>query len=603
MRPIHRLGIAAALACAPVAVAQTGGEGPRRPTFARVVTADGEPLPGAVVTFAGWVPHVGTLAAPLDVQVVAADARGRAQGRLAAGLCYVAWAAAEVDGQRSIAEVRGHFGAGALLELVCRTSDAARRLQVDGVEAWSEFGPLRLFAVTPSPGVEAELELRDGVVEVPPLPRWNLEVRTRDNAPLCQFWAPGDKVTVPPPQQLAVRVVDENGKPLPGASVVQRVGRLSSWGIDGFVGAWDYLYRPLGVVGADGTATVTICCPGDLLRENVAKDALLFARAPGRAAVAGGRYYDAFYVDDRKVPQAPQSVLQFTCRPVEPLTGYVGAVPPGTVAHLSAVCKLFSSANSYYHDLRTFDVPVGADGTVRFTEVPGDIHCCHLTLLTANGEFLPLPLLPATSGRTLPLGQATPEAPAVLPTAVFALQVVDAQGGPARGGALLVVPGDVDGVLVRDAAVQVPLDASGEVRLRLVPGKWFVMAVTGEGWGAEGFDLEPGERSERLAMAPLAHMQVRLLDGDGAPVPGARVVARGTSTRASGDPRQRMLQGLQHASEAEWSHRVTDADGRVTLPFVPVDGYTRRLRLESGDRRSPEFELTDAGETFDVRLE
>jgi hypothetical protein len=84
MCPFRRLGFAVAFALASLA-AQTDGEPPRRPTFARVVDAAGGALPGAEVTFAGWVPHLGTVVAPLDVQVVAADARGRARANLRPG--------------------------------------------------------------------------------------------------------------------------------------------------------------------------------------------------------------------------------------------------------------------------------------------------------------------------------------------------------------------------------------------------------------------------------------------------------------------------------------------------------------------------------------
>jgi hypothetical protein len=124
--------------------------------------------------------------------------------------------------------------------------------------------------------------------------------------------------------------------------------------------------------------------------------------AKGRSPVAGGIFNKAFYVDDRKVGKPPESVLSFTCRRVDPLTGNCGRVPAGTVAHLFTVCKLFSGPNSYTHDARVFVTPIAADGTFVFDDVPAELHCCRLTLLMADGSTSALPLFPAVAGRELP---------------------------------------------------------------------------------------------------------------------------------------------------------------------------------------------------------
>lgn len=604
MRATCRLGFAIATTLLPLVAQRGADEAPRQPTFARVVDAAGAPLAGAVVTFAGCLPHVGPEVGPHDVLQVASDDRGRARAKLRVDLCYVAFAAAEVDGRQLLAEVVGYFAAGALLELPCRASERPRRVQVLGAEAWADAGPVRLFATTPRPGIEQELELVDGAVEVPPVPRLYLEVRTGDGQPLWQSLVSTATVTIPPPQRLPVRVVDENGAPLPGATLVQRVGRRMSWGVDAFSGAWDHLQRRLGVTGDDGTAIVTICSPGDLLRDHAVRDVLVFASAPGRPAVVGGRFHDDFYVDDRKVSSPPDSVLPFRLPRVEPLVGWVGTVPPGTVAHLAAVCKLFSSANSYYHDQRSFEVPVGPDGRVVFDQLPAEVHSCHLTLLSAQGEIGGLPLMTGLPGRALPFpGPGADAAAARVPACDLSVHVLEPTGGPARGAVLVLVPGNIDGVLVRDVAMQVPLDSGGGANVRLVPGTWHVLVLTGEAWLAATFSLEAGPREEHLAMQPLSRMQVRLLGDQGEPVVGAEVVARGTSTRSTGDPMQTILQNLHHAMRSTWWRLRTDADGRATIPFVPVEGLTRRLRLDAGERRSAEFELEANEEPFPLRLQ
>lgn len=602
MRTAGRVGMVLVALLAPIRA--QGGEA-RRPTFARVVDAAGAPVAGAVVTFAGGVPHLGTRVGPHDVQVVATDARGRARAKLREGLCYVAWAAAAVDGGEGVSDVTGYFGAGALRELRCRPGAPPRRIELRGVEAWAANGPLRVFAVTPSPGTETELALVDGAVQVPPLPAWHLEVRTADAQPLWQFWSPGERVVLPPPQRLAVRVVDEHGAPLPGACLTQRIGRQARWSHDALTGSPDEVRRPLGTVGEDGAATLTICSPGDLLQDPAVRDVLLFASAPGRPEVAGGRFLEGFYVDDHRVASPPASVLTFTLPPVDPLVGWVGLVPPGTVAHLAAVCRLHSSANSYFHDARSLVVPVAADGRIEFAALPAEIESCRLTLVPPHGDIRSLPSLTAAPARVLPFA-APPAAAAAaqrLPACELTLQVTDPSGGPASGAVVAVVPAGLDGVLVRDASELVPLDTGGSATIRLLAGRWHVMVAAAGGWAAATYELEPGGRAERLPMAPVQQMRVRLLDAAGLPVAGAVVVPGATSTRSTADARQAILQHLHEAAaRSEWPDLRTDADGRVAIPFVPVPGFRRRLCLEAGERRTADFLLEAGAAAVEVRL-
>ena len=115
------LVVATVLAAGPSAACQQEA---RRPTFVQVVDADGAPVVGAAVSFAGGAPHLSGALQSTDVVEVAADARGRAVGRLLAGRCYVAWATGpdDGDGPRSESAVTGFFAAGAMLELVCLPS-------------------------------------------------------------------------------------------------------------------------------------------------------------------------------------------------------------------------------------------------------------------------------------------------------------------------------------------------------------------------------------------------------------------------------------------------------------------------------------------------
>lgn len=579
----------------------------RRPTFARVVDAAGEPVAGAVVTFAGCVPHLGTRIGPHDEQRVASDERGRARARLQEGLCYVAWATLENEQVRLVSDVVGFFGAGALTELSCHDAGPARRLEVQGVEAWAAFGPLRLFAVTPMPGTETELELVDGAVSVPLLPEWRFEARTADGSPLWQCLDPQDRLQIPPPQRLAVRVVNGTGKPLPGARIEQRVGREARWQAervmaDDLTRRPDEIRRPLATVGEDGTAEVTLCADGDVLHDPSVRDVLLLASAPGFATAACGRFLDQFYVDDRRVPAPPESVLLFTLRPVERLVGWIGAVPEGTRAQLLVTCPMWVNDSSFLHDVRSFVVPVSTDGRVIFDGIPDDVGVSQLTLVPGSGDTSSLLMLPATGGRALPLEVPSVTSPAQLPVCELKLQVMDAQRGPASGLILALAPKAGLGLHTRDVVSLLPLDSAGRATVRLLPGTWNMIAMAAGGWAATSLDCSPGVRTELLTLQPFETMQVRLVDASGSPMAGALPSFRGVKNlqldeSEAASPWWRVRLGRLRD---RWSQLRTDTDGRAAIPLLP--GVTIRIRLVLGDRRSEDFTLQANDAPLELRL-
>ncbi len=579
--------------------AQAVGE-VRRPTFVRVVTAAGDPLANAVVTFAGCQPHLGSAAGPADVLLIQSDARGRAQAKLQASSCYVAWAVGppDAEGHGVLSSVQGFFAAGALVELCCDLPYAPSHLQITGAEPWHALGPLQYFLLTQAPGSETALVVdADGTIPLPPGPPSVIEVRSHDGQPLWSTSGTSGELAIPPPQSLRVRVIDENGAPLAGASVRQRVVRLLPWRNDGLGGVVEDRYRELAQVDADGRAVVQVPYLRDPLKEQTHGDLLLFAGTAGRPPVAGGVFNRSLYQDDHKVDKATGDELRFTCKRVEPLAGCCGAVPAGTVAHLSAVCKLFSERTSYVHDARAFVTTVDAAGKFAFDDLPAELHSCRLTIVPPQGSPRVLPLFQAMSGRELPPEVAVREGGAGLALPGFTnlnVQVTEPGGGPARGVVAFLAPGDQRGVLFRDSLVRFPLDARGAASLRLAPGKWVVLAVSSAGWAASLLELEPGERDATLAMEPLGSMRIRLQDNEGHAIADARVQVRGTTTRGTGDALQSMLQSLRGPGRAQWANLRTDAEGRMTIPFVPVPGVTQRLLLQWVGGRTVEFALEAA---------
>lgn len=601
----------------------------RRPTFARVLGPDGAPLAGATVTFAGGRPELDGSVGPRDVQVVMADEKGRATAKLLPGLCYVAWAVGPADpqGRSVLTAVQGCFAASALVEI--RGSDrpaeleqfapekarelqnrlvrrGPRRVTVTGAAAWTDSGPLRFVATMPYPGVDQDLTPdAAGVLEVPRGPFTTIEVRTADGAPLWS--APiEERFAIPPPAEIPVRTLDEREAPVAGARVDLRVDRLAGWRLDGVSSGSTTRLRPLGRTGPDGRLRVRVPAAGDPLRSPSSTTLLLFASAPDRASVAGGVFQGSVYVDDHKVKQWDGPDLVFHLGAAAPLRGNLGPAPAGSSVQMTGVAKLFTSASGYTHDPRTFVVPIAADGSFEFREVPAELHSCRLSVVLPEGAAnLPL-LLPGLPSRQLPDGLTAtlPGGKSAAPeVAVVHVAVTEPDGGPARGIVGFLVPGDSAGQLVRDSMARVPLDAAGGADLRLLPGRWVLTFVTPSAYGTLRLDAAAGEREVAVALKPYEVLRLRLLDGGGAPIAGARVQVRGTSTQGRGDPLESLLQSLAQRMRATWPDQATDAEGRLAIRFLSAPGLTYKLVLTWDGGSSTDFplEVPENGAELELR--
>ncbi len=572
---------AAALFAVALPAQRSDGDGVRRPTFARVEDKDGQPLAGAVVTFAGCVPHLGSEGGPRDLHEVLADARGRAQCKLLPGLCYVAWAVgpAGPGGERAVSAVQGWFGAGAMFPLRCSEPRRPTLLRVHGADAWQAQGPLRFVGRSCDPGPELALALdAEGRLEVPVGPARTIEVQTADGVPLLHADAAVGELVIPAPRPIRVRATDENGAPLAGAAVRLRVGRIEAWRQDDLGAVVQDRWRALGNTDAQGIAEVVVPYAVDPLQESRGNLAL-FVGTDERPSVAGGVLNGELYLNDARARRGEAKELLFVCKRVPPLAGSLGRVPKGTVVHLAAVCKLFTERTSYRHDARSYTAAVAADGSFAFADVPAELHACRLAIVPPDGTASAWPLFPTMRGRELPAevqrgAVATAEAYGDLE-----LQMLDASGGPARGLVVYVTQKLASGVLVRDGTVRVPLDARGAAALRLLPGAWVLTAWNETGYAARLLDVKTGSANESVAMQTLPVMQLELRDAAGKPIRGARVIPRGTTTRGTGDPLQSVLQSLRSVWISRWSALATDEQGRVAIPFVPVEGVSQKVGL------------------------
>ena len=563
-----------------------------RPTFCEVVDEAGAAVAGAEVTLVGGRPELSADLQDVHVVEVATGKRGRALARLRPGLCYVAWARGPtVQGQRASARVVGYFAAGAMVKLRCSAPAPIQTCRVSGADAWSDGARLRYVAMTAIPGTERELDISaDGSFEAPGAPFDCFEVRTPDGQPL---WSArmAARLELPPPQRVQVRAVDERGRPLAGAEVSYRMTRPWSWRVDGLRSVGQDRMRELGVTDAEGRCDVIVPYAGDPLQAP-GEDLLLFVTAGDRPPVASGVWGGRYYVSGHKVDKVEGGELRFDCPAVAPLRGAVPGAPRGTVAQLSAVCKLHLQRNSYLHDARVFTAEVQPDGSFAFADVPDELHSCRLAFRPPAGSDWQPPVYPPEQQRALPvdvLQRLESEAP--IDFEEVDLQVLDATSGPARGAVALLASAERSGVLLRDSLLRVPLDERGHARLRLLPGSWVVVVVTRDGFGGEPLEVGAAGGTFEMQLQPLASTRVTLLDERGAPVAGARVRSRGTSTRGTSDPVRSTLQGLRVTTQMQWDALQTDEQGRVVIPFVPVEGVTQRVELRWDGGCSGELEL------------
>lgn len=574
-----------------LAGAQNLPQRPPEPTFVRVVDRDGQPLAGARITVVGAIPEADGVGG--EAQHAVSDARGRATLRLRPDLCHVAWAVGPADpsGAAAYTPLQGFFAAGALVELRCGAPQPPQKLTIAGLAAWADRGPLTAHLLAWHPSADLELERDGDAWRVPPTPLVDatlvggsaIEVRC-GGRPLHLFERYGGepRLELPPPQRVVVRIVDEDGEPLPGAPFDRRLGTVWPWTLDGIGVAVRTRTAPLGVVDAAGSAVVEVPYPGNPLREPAGTNLQIVARALGREQLSGGVFQAGVYVDDVQLTKSPGEVLQLTARRVADLAGRLDGLPAGTFAQLVFVAQVGVGNRGTVREQRSQTVPVAADGSFRFVGVPRTVASCRL-LFWHPTRAVPGPLLPTESGCRLP-------ALASLEVVPCQVRVVDALGNPARGGMLLLGPGERSNQSAGLWLARRPLDASGSADLLLPRGFVAVLAASAQGLGGGLLLVEPGARLD-LQVQPHQRMRLQFVDARGVPIAGARPSLGSRVLKGSGDPVGVLVQHhLTHVL-----HRLTqgetDREGRLELVF-PADGLgIATIVLRSAVGTSPELRL------------
>ncbi|MEQ1633354.1 MAG: carboxypeptidase-like regulatory domain-containing protein, partial [Planctomycetota bacterium] len=262
------------LCAALVAVAAKAQEPQRRPLLGRVLDATGAPLEHAQVMFVGLESGLAVDTARDVVEATSGD-RGRYRAMLLPGLPYFGFACGPTtaDGQMTFAEVRGWFGAGAIVDFRCTSSAPLQTAAIRGLEAWNDDGPLQRFVrpsfhggYLPMPFAIAAPSAADGSSPWPSMPRGFVELRRADGS---MFWIsppaldPGKDFVVPPPREVRCRVVDTAGAPVSGASLHLRTLASHDGLVDGIETMRGVFEYPVGTTGKDGVAVLRLPFPDD----------------------------------------------------------------------------------------------------------------------------------------------------------------------------------------------------------------------------------------------------------------------------------------------------------------------------------------------------
>jgi hypothetical protein len=562
----------------------------RLPLVGRTLDAQGKPVSGATVTLVWDQPDLAGLVPP-DVVTARSDERGRFVGSVLRGVSYFGFAVApEQEGVTLISDLQRDLRPGRPCELTCNRQGRPRTVKLTGLEAWGEpssLGARLAFSDVPGYCVPLAVDAA-GKVALPP---WelvaHLELTDRDGSVLCRVWAHESEAEVPAPTKLRVRVVDDKGKAIAGATVLVRHDWDRVYHYCPYMGVGS-ICRRAGVTGADGTLEVKVSCEEDNPFETAPRRSLvLLCQKEGFAEGASG-WLEGPMVDWRVGVEHQKAEVRITLQPAQPFSLRLqGSDLAGKTVRLLAMGHA-EFQNGYMYLPRRYDVTVGADGSVVVPWFPLQAGKTLLELPPQGGHGPLLLPLPGRDAGVIDLGQLRP----------LTIEVLDRDKGPATGAVVFVVPRDGDHMDIAHAPLLVP-DTAGRIDVRVQAGSWHLLAFDATGWAElEVPDPLPQGRL-CVQLEPKPSMRVRIVDRAGKPVTAARLELDGIDADVrmpvTGLPRLRAALGYNLLAEEVFSLPI-DAKGEAVVFFLPQPRATPRLVVNSKDHgRSAPFALV-AGE-------
>jgi len=563
----------------------------RAPFTGTVRDEAGKPLANAEVTCV-FVPDFGAPGVP-DHATAKTSAEGRFTMPLLVGCAYMVWAIGPSGegGVRGVVWPRPDGAAGRSLDLSVDERRKPAKLKITGVLPWMPEGPLslRLLVAGARPlGTDVVIP-GDGIVNLPPLPvpQCNVVLQNGRGEPIqslpCDLDL-SDAVAFAEPTEVAFLAQDGEGKPLAGVQILQprllaypTVDRLGDRYVSKVLPR-----RVLGVTDVDGKAVGRIL--GD--------PNLICGRLPGHADswsgwAMGSRIHDGNVARD-------EGPLVFVLRPAPCRTLRVLGLADGERVDVwfqgEARYKNGSGAMPYL--LAAAAGPMVADGAQPGSEV-------FARLRLVSDSAVPRRLQVCCYGQS-------PQLPDV-DVAKFrrlSVSVVDPEGRPVAC-AQFGVSAAQDGIplIWLDRFVT---DSEGRAEL-LVDDQyaWWVYATSDKASGVHIIGKSDPAGPVVLKLEPLAMMRLRIVDGDGHSVRGARL--RYTSGGGGGRSADAVSMALgviastvNGGSLELWR---SNAAGEIGIPFLARNGRGGvSFKVVAGERVSGEISEQSAGEVQEIVL-
>ena len=538
----------------------------RHACIGRVVDAVDSPIAAADVTIASS-PDGG--AAELDVVHARTDARGYFRADLVVSQAYRAWAIgpAGADGHCLVSEVEEGAAAGVVLELVALHRAAPRALTCSGADAWNGIGP-PLLKWRPDAGSGCEIDVAaraDGSFGLPPDPWCSsaLELRTWDGELAGRTQVePAEaapKATFAPPRVQHLRVTGASGNPIDGAEVAQRCG-----------GSW----RKVGV--ADGAGD----CLARLIDDGSRKQWFRVAAGSAAAFLTAELPRDARSAVDLRVPlQWGRSEVAASTivgvRADEIVSGALrGAIEDASGRRTSSMCLQF---------------PVHVDdGKLRFDRLAVPLaDCSYFLRLVPRGEGTVRFVL------TAPVSAAKPPSVDLRKLRALRIRAVDAANNPQPGARIAVFATKPSWFRPVPSPEWLLLDHAGRADLLLEGDAWAVYATNGTAHVV--YAIESSSPDEvLLRLETMRTMRLKVIDGDGRPVRGARIgsVLQGKDWAPGATP-QTMIAPLIAWPTAAAAR--SDRDGILSIPLQEWVKAKTWVQVHAGDLVSRPFPLDTGG--------
>ena len=583
-----------------------------RPLYGQVIDADGAPIEGAEVHCV--LPNE---AAPRNRGdshlVVTTDARGRFRADICPCTPHVVWAIGP-DRAARVCSNATWASSGKLIELRADRARPACELTITGLERWQELAPFRVRVAIQSveiPSLEYQVN-EDGTCAIAPLPagRVQFDVIDKHGQPLGSYRindvGAAPIIRVPPPVEIPLRAIDENGEPLAGVTISLRIygGYSTNRRLTPPLPR-RFILREIGQTDAEGRLVARIASEKDPFKVHVglggpARTSLMFfADKDGHKSSHSGFVSSKPYQDGRVTgdPGDVEEVL-FTMPKAAPVAGQVRLDLQRGVAEQPLLIRLglrveSVSGQGWSHEERRLYRRTDAAGAFVLPQINGKVENVDVILggATSRTKLMAPPLQRRTPRRAANFHgirdyKAQPLLVTVGDLPTIDLQVLDENSGPASDLELIFLSMESGDTRFDDWTAQATTDSAGRVAMMLERGKWFVFGRNDRHMVQLAIDVK-GDQQHTLRLQPMPTMRGKVVDAAGAPVSGAKMAIHSSSF---GGDRAAGLARIALRMNWRWINAVrSDANGEFRCVFLELPRQTYRARVHAEGLQSERF--------------